>query len=68
LIKEAGRYSPENFENLIKDFDYSQLDENTKFEIELNLWIKLEKEKDSASNLYKNLYQLDNFIFNSLQA
>ncbi|MPZ06078.1 MAG: hypothetical protein GEU26_06610 [Nitrososphaeraceae archaeon] len=67
LIKEAGLYSPGSFSDLIKDFDYGQLDENTKFEIELNLWKKLDREKDRESNLYKNLYQLDNIIFNSLQ-
>ncbi|MPZ05704.1 MAG: hypothetical protein GEU26_04690 [Nitrososphaeraceae archaeon] len=68
LIDEAGSYDPEVFKDIIKDFDYSQLDDNTKFEIELDLWKKLDKAKDNNSNFYKNIYELDTTIFNSLQA
>jgi hypothetical protein len=68
LIDEAGSYDPDVFKDIIKEFDYSQLDENTKFEIELELWKKLDKEKDNNSNFYKNIYELDTTIFNSLQA
>jgi hypothetical protein len=57
LIEEAGSYSPENFEDLVKNFDYSQLVENAKFEIELNLWKKLDIETMYFEKLYdKMLY------------
>lgn len=66
LIDEADSYKPEIFKDIIKDFD-TKLDENTKFEIELNIWKKLDKEEKNDSNLYKNLFELDSTIFNSLQ-
>lgn len=67
MIDEADSYKPEIFKDIIKDFDYTELDENTKFEIELNIWKKLDKEEKNDSNFYKNLFELDSTIFNSLQ-
>lgn len=66
-IKTAGEYGPNAFEDIIKNYDYSQLDENTKFEFERDLWIKLDKEKDLGTDFYKNLLNLDTRVFNSLQ-
>ncbi len=37
------------------------------YQHQILLWNKLDKEKESDSNKYKNLLELDNKLFNSLQ-
>jgi hypothetical protein len=67
LIDSAGNYDTRVFEDLIANFDYNQLDESTKFEIEKDIWLRLDKEKGIETLVYKNLLSLDTKIFNSLQ-
>ena len=37
------------------------------FDLEHDIWLKLEQEKDDETVAYKNLLSLDTRIFNSLQ-
>ena len=68
LIDSAGNYNVETFKDLLIQFNFGQFDNEKKLAIEEKLWNILDGEKDSNSNKYKNLLELDTRLFNSLQA
>lgn len=68
LIDSAGNYNVETFKDLLIQFNFGQFDSEKKLTVEEKLWKILDEEKDSNSNRYKNLLELDMRLFNSLQA